>query len=155
MSPRKRQAQQFIPLAQQIERDIREIREKLRRPLEAQFARGHLTGAQRSVMQALFNSDGMSLKDLCREVGLAHSTVSGIVDRLERRGMLARTTNQQDQRFTHIAVSKIVRDFMGKKAPMITAHPLAEALASATPSRRNSILKGLKELRRLLGVEDT
>lgn len=151
MSPRKKQAQQFVTMAQQIERDIREIREKLRRPLEAEFARGHLTGAQRSVMQALFHSAGMSLKDLCREIGLAHSTVSGIVDRLERRGMLTRTTNQKDQRFTHIAVSKVVRDFMGRKAPMITAHPLAEALAGATPSRRNSILKGLKELRKLLG----
>jgi DNA-binding MarR family transcriptional regulator len=153
MSAGRKQTQEFVALAQQIERDIREIREKLRRPLEAQFARGHLTGAQRSIMQVLFNSEGMSLKELCREVGLAHSTVSGIVDRLERRGMLTRTTNQEDQRFTHIAVSKVVRDFMGKKAPMITAHPLAEALASVTPSRRSSILKGLKELRKLLGVE--
>lgn len=146
---------QFVPVAQQIERDIREIREALRRPLEAEFARGQLTGPQRSVMEALFHSDGMSLKDLCRRVGLAHSTVSGIVDRLERRGMLSRTTNEKDQRFTHIAVSKMVRDYMRRKAPLITAHPLADALARAKPSERKAILKGLQELRGVVGLSTT
>jgi DNA-binding MarR family transcriptional regulator len=145
--------QEFLAVAQQIEKYIREIREALRRPLEAEFARGQLTGPQRSVMQALFHSDGMSLKELCRSVGLAHSTVSGIVDRLERRGMLVREANQEDQRFTRIVVSKAVRDFMRRKAPMITAHPLAEALARAKPSQRKAILNGLKELRRLMQLE--
>lgn len=142
----------YVPMAQEIERSIREIREALRRPLEAEFARGQLTGPQRSVMEVLFHSEGMSLKELCRRVGLAHSTVSGIVDRLERRGMVRRQTNSDDQRLTHIAVSKMVRDFMRKKAPSITAHPLAKALATAKPSDRKAVLKGLDELKRLMGV---
>lgn len=145
---------QFVSMAQEIERSIREIREALRRPLEAEFARGQLTGPQRSVMEALFHSEGMSLKELCRRVGLAHSTVSGIVDRLERRGMVRRQTNPDDQRLTHIAVSRMVRDFMRRKAPSITAHPLAEALAGTRPSERKTILKGLQELKRLIAVNN-
>jgi DNA-binding MarR family transcriptional regulator len=148
----EKRGRQWIAEAQQIERDIREIREALRRPLEAEFARGQLTGPQRSVMQALFHSDGMSLKELCPVVGLAHSTVSGIVDRLEQRGMLARNTNQKDQRFTQIVVTKAVREFMRRKAPVITANPLAKALAAASPTQRNAIFKGLKELRRVMGL---
>lgn len=143
-------ARELIPLAQEIERDIREIREALRRPLEAEFARGRLTGPQRSVMQALFHCQGMSLKELCQQVGLAHSTVSGIVDRLEERGMLQRQSNARDQRVSHIVVTKIVRDFMNKEAPKLTAYPLAAALAGAKPNTRKTILKGLKELRRLV-----
>lgn len=143
----------YVPMAQEIERSIREIREALRRPLEAEFARGQLTGPQRSVMEVLFHSEGMSLKELCRRVGLAHSTVSGIVDRLESRGMVRRQTNSDDQRLTQIAVSRMVRDFMRKKAPGITAHPLAEALAAAKPSDRKAVLKGLDELKRLMGVD--
>ena len=34
--------------------------------------------------------DGLSVKELSRRMGLSHSTVSGIVDRLERRGLVAR-----------------------------------------------------------------
>jgi DNA-binding MarR family transcriptional regulator len=44
------------------------------------------------VMQALAEKNGMSLKELGSAVGMAHSTVSGIVDRLEKRGMLERLT---------------------------------------------------------------
>jgi DNA-binding MarR family transcriptional regulator len=153
MSRPSRTGREFVPMAQEIERHIREIREALRRPLEAEFARGQLTGPQRSVMQVLFHSQGMSLKELCRRVGLAHSTVSGIVDRLERRGMLLRQTNPTDQRLSHIVVSKTVRDFMGKKAPKLTAYPLAEALAGARPAERKAILKGLDELRCLMALD--
>jgi len=150
MSRPGRNTKTFVPMAQEIERNLREIREALRRPLEAKFARGKLTGPQRSVMQILFHSEGMSLKELCRRVGLAHSTVSGIVDRLEQRGMLQRRTNSNDQRFTHIAVGKMVRDFMSRKAPRLTAYPLAQALSAAGSSDREAILQGLKKLRRLL-----
>lgn len=153
MTRRTDSRHQFVSMAQEIERSIREIREALRRPLEAEFARGQLTGPQRSVMEVLFHSEGMSLKELCRRVGLAHSTVSGIVDRLERRGMVRRETNADDKRLTQIAVSKMVRDFMSKKAPKITAHPLADALAAAKPSERKAILAGLQELKRLIGVD--
>src|SRR5215471_16032096 len=108
-------------MAEAIERDIREIREELRRPLEAEIARGHLTGPQRSVMQVVFHSDGVSLKELCRRVSLSHSTVSGIVDRLAARGMLERHTDSKDRRFSRIRVTRIVRDFVAKKAPVLIA----------------------------------
>ena len=142
-------------MAESIERDIREIRERLRRPLEAEFARGQLTGPQRSVMQAVFHSNGMSLKELSHRVSLSHSTVSGIVDRLAARGMLQRQVDGTDRRFTRIMVTEAVRDFMEKKAPSLVAQPLVKALRHATPSERQMILKGLETLRRVIGVATT
>ena len=41
--------------AQEIEGHLSAVRQILRQPVEAEFARGHLTGPQRSVMQALFH----------------------------------------------------------------------------------------------------
>src|SRR5215471_2752024 len=102
-------------LALEIEQHLTAIRQKVRRPVEAEFAKGGLTGPQRSVMQALFWSDGLSLKDLTTRVGLAHSTVSGIVDRLEKRDLLERQPNLNDRRHTRIVVSSVVREFMEKK----------------------------------------
>lgn len=145
--------QALAEMAEAIERDIREIREKLRRPLEAEFARGQLTGPQRGVMQAVFHSNGMSLKELCGRVSLAHSTVSGIVDRLVARGMLERRVNETDRRFSIIVVTKAVRDFMEKKAPDLIVQPLVRVLISATPSERRMILKGLETLRHVIGID--
>ena len=151
----KKETKQLTEMAQSIERDIREIRRELRRPLDAEVERAKLTGPQTSVMRAVFFSDGLSLKEICSRVGLSHSTASGIVDRLDARGLLVRSVNAADRRCSNIAVSKGVRDFMQSKAPGLIAQPLVRALKKATPSERRDILKGLETLRRVLGlVED-
>jgi DNA-binding MarR family transcriptional regulator len=137
-------------LAQVIELDIREINQALRQPLEAQYARGQLTAPQRIVMQALFHSQGMSLKDLCERVSLSHSTVSGIVDRLQAKGLVERSTDTADRRLTRIVVTAVVREFMQDKAPRLTAQPLIEALGRVTVQERKVIARGLRILRKAL-----
>ena len=71
-------------LAREISEHLSVIRQILRRPMEAEFARGHLTGPQQLVMEVLVRSHGLSLKELSQQVSLSHSTVSGIVDRLRK-----------------------------------------------------------------------
>lgn len=137
-------------MAATIERYLREIREIVRRPLESEFARGQLTAPQTSVMNAIFHSAGMTLKDLSRRVGLAHSTTSGIVDRLAARGMLERKPSSTDRRFTIIDAAPVVREFMAKQAPALLAQPLINALGSASSAERELILEGLKTLHRVL-----
>jgi DNA-binding MarR family transcriptional regulator len=137
-------------LAHRIERVLRDIRIIMRRPLEAEFSRGELTGPQRGVMQAVFQSNGISLKELCARVGLAHSTVSGIVDRLEARGLLSRTASENDRRLSVIAATAVVRNYMANEAPGLTVLPLVRGLSKATSAERAVILRGLDTLKRLL-----
>lgn len=134
-------------LAHSIELDLGEIRQIMRRPLDAEFARGQLTAPQRMVMQVLFNSDGMSLKELCEQISLSHSTVSGIVDRLQAKGMAARSTDSADRRLTRIAVTPVVRQFMQQQAPRLTAQPLVEALSRLSAQDRRAISRALRLLR--------
>jgi DNA-binding MarR family transcriptional regulator len=122
----------------------------LRRPVEAEIARGGLTGPQQSAMAVLFRSDGLSLKDLSKELGLAHSTVSGIVDRLAKRGFVNRQAGDPDRRLTKIAVADHVRDYMRNTWPSLELNPLTEALRAATPAERQQVLQGIRMLRRLL-----
>ena len=143
-------SEDIAALADSIERSLRDIRQVLRRPLEAEFARGELTGPQRMVMQAVFHSDGLSLKEIGARVGLSHSTLSGIVDRLEARGLLERRVNSTDRRLTSIMVTKVVRDFMTHTAPNLTARPLIQALGRATAAERQAIANGLRTLQQVL-----
>ena len=137
-------------LAQDIDRDLRAIRERIRRPLEAEIARGNLTGPQQSVLHALVQSGGMSLKELSAHLGLAHSTVSGIVDRLQARGLVERGTRETDRRVSVIGVTQQVRDFVRDTLPGLLLHPLEEALARATTAQRRVVVQGLNTLRELL-----
>jgi DNA-binding MarR family transcriptional regulator len=140
-------------LAHSIELDLREIGQVLRRPLDAEYAKGQLTAPQRIVMQALFFSEGMSLKELCQRVSLSHSTVSGIIDRLQAKGMAARSIDSADRRLTRIAVTPVVRQFMQQEAPRLTAQPLIEALSRLSEQDRRAISRGLRLLRKALDPE--
>jgi DNA-binding MarR family transcriptional regulator len=137
-------------LAQEVDQHLSVIRQRLREPLETEFARGGLTGPQRIVMEALVRSEGVSLKQLSAQVSLAHSTVSGIVDRLQARGMVVRRRDEVDGRATVIAPSKEVRDFISNRMPQLAISPLTKALRGASASDRATVLRGLRKLRALI-----
>ncbi len=140
----------LVKLAQEMDQHLNVIRQRLREPLETEFARGNLTGPQRMVMHALVLSQGLSLKQLSAQVSLAHSTVSGIVDRLQARGMVIRRRDENDGRASVIAPSSEVRDFLANRMPELAITPLAEALRAASDTERVTILRGLRKLRALV-----
>ena len=133
-----------------MEEKLQSIRRKMRTRLDAEYARGDVTGPQRLVMHALVLSEGLSLKELSAKVSLAHSTVSGIVDRLEKRGFVIRQVLETDRRVTQITVSKPVREFMRKQAPELTLHPLLNALRKASEAERTAVKHGIEILEKLL-----
>jgi DNA-binding MarR family transcriptional regulator len=139
-----------LEAAEAIERDLRAVRQLMRKQLDAMIAQGGLTGPQQAAMGALVNADGLSLKELSKELGLAHSTVSGIVDRLEKRGMVERKTDGEDRRVSRIVPTRQVRQFVKETMPELERHPLADALAEATEAERQTVARGIATLRRLL-----
>jgi DNA-binding MarR family transcriptional regulator len=141
---------QLRQLAGQIETQLQVIRKKLRQRLEAEFARGKLTAPQRLVMAELVRTRGLSLKELSQKVSLAHSTVSGIVDRLEKQGLVARAPHPSDRRVTIIQASPAVRRFLNTRMPQLTLTPLLQALQRASDSELRTIQRGLDTLDKLL-----
>jgi DNA-binding MarR family transcriptional regulator len=142
-------------LAQQTERQLNIIQRGMRQRLQAEFARGNLTGPQRLVMSVLVPTQGLSLRQLSEAVSLAHSTVSGIVDRLEKQGLIQRQTHPTDRRITLLIASDVVRKFMETRMPELALHPLLEALGHASPTERRSITRGLNTLAKLLSRTQT
>jgi DNA-binding MarR family transcriptional regulator len=140
----------LLKLVQEVDHHLRVIRQRLREPLEAEFASGGLTGPQRIVMQALVQSEGLSLKQLSARVSLAHSTVSGIVDRLQARGMVARQRDKADGRATVIVVSSEVRDFVTNRMPELAISPLVTALGGASDGEKDTVLRGVRKLRAVI-----
>jgi MarR family transcriptional regulator, organic hydroperoxide resistance regulator len=142
--------QDLAEMAQEIASDLRELARAMRRPIEEEAARAGITLPQQNVLQVLIRSDGLSLKELSKQVGLAHATVSGIVDRLEKRGMVARRQNDDDRRFTKIMISDAVRRDMPGRLRTLTIDPLQKALRRATPGERRMIQTGLRTLCRTM-----
>jgi DNA-binding MarR family transcriptional regulator len=137
-------------LAEQLERDLSSIRRALRKPLEAEVAKGELTAPQIAVMREVVRHDGMSLKDLSQAVSLAHSTVSGIIDRLEKRGIVIRRSDREDGRISRVYPTSAVTDFVREQIPALSRGPLESALASTTATEQMRIAGAVRRLRVLL-----
>lgn len=57
-----------------------------------------LTPVQYATLQALRNTPGIDQRTLARSIGFDTSTIAGVVDRLEARGLLLRNTTPEDRR---------------------------------------------------------
>ncbi len=133
-----------------MEGDLSAIRRALRKPLDAAVAQGELTAPQISVMRVVVRHSGISLKDLSKAVNLAHSTVSGIVDRLENRGMIERRADATDKRITLIYPTEVVKEFVRDQIPALVRRPLARALERTSRAERAAISDAVRRLRELL-----
>ncbi len=115
-----------------------------------------LTPPQVRAMEVLVDSTrenpaaGLSLSELSVRLGLAHSTVSGIVDRLERRGLIRRTKRRDDRRYARIEITRPVREWLRHELPALRVRPLVTALDQASENERATLTRSLALLRGLL-----
>jgi MarR family transcriptional regulator, organic hydroperoxide resistance regulator len=126
------------------------IRAILRRGSQADMSASGLTAPQVNLLRALSFLDGSTLKQLSERLHLAHSTISGMVDRLEQKKLVERQVDAQDKRYTRIYLGREVRDYLNHTMPSNRASLLVEALTKAQPAEREQILGGLETLHRYL-----
>lgn len=143
-------------LARQIEQRLTSIRQHLRKPLEAEFAKGQVTGPQRSVMAVVVAApQPLRIRELTAAVALAQSTVSGIVERLVQRGMLVRMEDGLDARASRIDASPAVRSFLEKQMPKLKLSPLLTALRKGGRKDAEEIAGALTRLDELLAKKES
>ncbi|UJF36231.1 MarR family winged helix-turn-helix transcriptional regulator [Paenibacillus hexagrammi] len=66
-----------------------------------------LTGPQLFILRELFMQEPRKLSELSKAVQLSNSTVSGIVDRLERDGLIERKRDEEDRRIVWISTTNL------------------------------------------------
>jgi DNA-binding MarR family transcriptional regulator len=85
----------------------------------------------------------MTLGDLSRELELSHSTVSGIVDRLQAKGLVVRKPSPDDRRYVQISLAEHVASqapALGDEGPI---GRLEAVLRAATAEERRKVQEGL------------
>jgi len=139
--------------ATEIVRLLRAVRRYVEQPNDAAMRESGLTMPQVSTLTVLSDRGPLPLKDLSRELGLSHSTVSGIVDRLERRGLARRAVDLADRRISLISVTDVVDAYAREGYSRGQAGRLLPALESANADQRRSIKAALTLLHSLLAAE--
>ena len=138
--------------ADEILAAVRSLWKTLIRNPHAEAEAAGVTGPQVTVMACVVTRGPLTLTELSRTLGMRHSSTSGIVDRLEVRGLLRRTADPTDGRRTSIEATDTVRQYV-RELEEGPSGRLARALASATPVERAAILRGFRLLHELLSSE--
>ncbi|MBX6354777.1 MAG: MarR family transcriptional regulator [Micromonosporaceae bacterium] len=73
-----------------------------------------LTGSEINVMANLAGGRVLSVRELARETGTRATTLTGVLDRLERRGYLVRKLDRADRRSFRITLTRSGRAVAGR-----------------------------------------
>ena len=102
--------------------------------------RANLTGPQLTVIKILEQIGDLSLSELSDKLRAQNSTVTGIIDRMEREGLAQRVRSTEDRRVVRIRLT----EKGAKLAQEIPVEPmviLRNALASLTVSESKELLR--------------
>ena len=77
---------------------LNKVRRKIHRYYESKLAPFNITPVQFYVLSALWNKDEMKFKDLARRLDMDGSTLTGILDRMEKRRFIKRKEDPDDRR---------------------------------------------------------
>jgi MarR family transcriptional regulator, organic hydroperoxide resistance regulator len=117
---------------------------RLTKGMASQFG---LTGPQLTVIKLLESFDNLSLSSLSERIRAQNSTVTGIIDRMEREGLVRRERSTVDRRVVHIRLS----DKGQKLARQIQVEPMEifrDALASLTQADLRDLLRIMNRLQK-------
>ncbi len=138
--------------AQTIDHRLRMIRREMRRAYEADERRVGLTGPQTHAMAVLAaalreHQHSMTIRELSERMGLAQSTVSGLIERLEKKKLVRRQIDPDDRRCTRVVLAKAVKTYLDQRQ---RPGPLVAVVEQATAEERKVVLDGLSTLLQLL-----
>jgi DNA-binding MarR family transcriptional regulator len=104
-----------------------------------------LTGPQLVVLRAIAESRPASVGEIARAVHLSQATVTGILDRLEARGLVARARSPDDRRRVVASLSPRAEEKLRATPPLLQEHFIRRFL-ELEESQQRRILSSLEEV---------
>jgi DNA-binding MarR family transcriptional regulator len=111
-----------------------------------------LTGPQLAALKELRRRGALPPSSLARRVHLSQATVTGIIKRLEKRGLVERTPSDSDRRSIVLALTDAGRELLDQ-APSLLQDRFREGLSSLQQWERLQILATLQRVADLMDAQ--
>ncbi len=136
-----------------IVKDLKHIGYMVKKSMAQQFQDLNITGPQGMLVGILSRNEGMKISDLSKKMGLSNSTVSGIIDRLEKQELVERVRSKEDRRVVYVNLTPEFRKNSMKRFDRVEKN-FAEMLQKATPEEMDIIVKGLDTLKKVIDRQE-
>jgi MarR family transcriptional regulator, 2-MHQ and catechol-resistance regulon repressor len=108
-----------------------------------------LTHAQFDIIATLGNTDGMSYKELGERTLITKGTLTGVIERLEQKGLVERARSSGDKRSFSVRLTPGGEAMFREVFPQVVAHG-KQLFASYSEADFEAIDAQLRKLRQLL-----
>lgn len=93
---------------------IKQIQGRVFDTLLQEYGIEEFNGAQGRILYVLWQEDNLPIVELSRRTGLAKTTLTGMLDRMEASGFLNRTYDKQDRRLIKIVLTDKAKELNDK-----------------------------------------
>lgn len=78
-----------------------------------------LTGPQLVILEEISRHDKIAVTELARAISLSQATVTGVLQRLEKQGLVTRVRGLQDKRTTILSITEKGTALLGEAPPLL------------------------------------
>ena len=131
--------------AADILRSYLRVTQHLSQQFRKYFGQFNLTFPQAMVLTVLGESGPMPISALAEKTGSANSTISGVVDRLEKLELARRTRSSQDRRVIYVALTPEYMNVQKRVEPNVSGY-MSKMLKGLSTEELDEILHALDKL---------
>ncbi len=135
------------PITPDLKSDVDQVLEAIlylytesRRVTKELARRADLTGPQLTVVKMLEQIGDLSLSELSEKIRAQNSTVTGIIDRMEREGLVTRERSKEDRRVVYIKLTAKGRE-LAREIPVEPMEIFRSALESLSAQEMRDLMR--------------
>ena len=137
----------MVPIAPDLKSDVDQVLEAIlylytesRRITKELAKRADLTGPQLTVVKLLEAFGDLSLSELSDKIRAQNSTVTGIIDRMERENLVTRERSKEDRRVVYIKLTPKGRE-LAREIPVEPMEVFKSALETLSQQEMKDLLR--------------
>jgi DNA-binding MarR family transcriptional regulator len=112
-----------------------------------------ISAAQLNCILTLFEHGSLPLSQIAKHMMVKSSTVTGVVDRLENKGLAERMRNSPDRRVITIRLTEAGKK-LAQNAPPPIQQKIIDGLKKTESTKKEQIVNALNTLTDMLDVQD-
>lgn len=116
------------------------------------FKQVGLTGPQLVILQSISSCEEMTAGEIAREVSLSQSTVTGILDRLQKRQLISRRRSDGDKRRIMVRITDEGKRIL-EEAPPLMQETFVERFSNLQEWEQSMILSALQRMVSLMDAK--
>jgi len=128
---------------------FKEINSKFNHTIKEDFKDTGLTVPQIHIIRILHNNERLKISEISKKMSLVNSTVSGIIDRLEKQELVKRIRSESDKRIVYIELTNKANELVKDLRQTIDNY-FEGVFVNCSKEEIDTILDGLQTLKKVL-----